>query len=218
MRRHPFRPSVVVLTLVAAAAMARPAFAGPPLLCHPYDIAGARSLPWNGSAGWFDGRADYKLTNLVSDTEALLTPATPVIVRMETLRRATIYASVDRRVAAALLDRLTARARAAELAGRADALAYLDVAYATEAMREIGMLRGEMAVQAANARAVTSEANGLEWMRKSLAAGGGNPALDFAAALISSAYDKSAYQQHAAKARAGASRDALLAKNLDHIS
>jgi hypothetical protein len=55
-------------------------------------------------------------------------------------------------------------------------------------------------------------------MRKSLAAGGGNPALDFAAALISSAYDKSAYQQHAAKARAGASRDALLAKNLDHIS
>jgi hypothetical protein len=218
MRRNPFRSSVVLLTLVAAAAVARPAFAGPPLLCHPYDIAGARSLPWDGSTGWFQGRADYKLTNLVSDTEALLTPTTPVIARMETLRRATIYASADRTVAAALLDRLTARARAAELAGRADALAYLDVAYVTEAMREMTMLGREMAAQAANARAVTADANGLAWMRKSLAAGGGNPALDFAAALISSAYDRSAYFQHAAKARAGASRDVLLAKNLDHIS
>ena len=37
--------------VVAAAAIliATPAFAGPPLLCHPFEIGTARSLPW-GSA------------------------------------------------------------------------------------------------------------------------------------------------------------------------
>lgn len=220
MRRYPFRSSVVLLTLVAAAAVAHPAFAGPPLLCHPFDIAGARSLPWDGSTGWFQGRADYDRANLMRDTEALLTPSTPVIVRMETLRRAVIYASADRTAAASLIDRLTTRARSAELAGRGTALAYLDAAYVIEAMREMGTLgrEGPLAQQAANAREVTRETNAMAWMQKSLAAGAGDPALDFAAALISVGHDKSAYQQHAAKARAGASRDVLLAKNLDHIS
>ena len=52
-------------------------------------------LPWDGTNAWWQGRADYNLQNLVADTEALLTPSTPVIVRMETLRRAALYASLD---------------------------------------------------------------------------------------------------------------------------
>jgi len=85
-------------------ALASSVFAGPPLLCHPYDIGSARSLPWNDAAGWTGTRADYKLENLVADTDALLTPTTPVVVRMETLRRAAIYASMDAKVAKQLAD------------------------------------------------------------------------------------------------------------------
>ena len=76
--------------LVALLGVAAPALAGPPLLCHPFDIGSARSLPWDGTNAWWQGRADYNLQNLVADTEAILSPSTPVIVRMETLRRAAL--------------------------------------------------------------------------------------------------------------------------------
>ena len=48
MSKSPRRKSFVVLVALAALFATRPALAGPPLLCHPYDIAGAASLPWNG--------------------------------------------------------------------------------------------------------------------------------------------------------------------------
>ena len=105
------------------------------MLCHPYDIGSARSLPWNDAAGWTGTRADYKLENLISDTDALLTPTTPVVVRMETLRRAAIYASTDAKLAKELLSRLNAKVDSAEAAGHPDALALLDAAYVTEAFR-----------------------------------------------------------------------------------
>ena len=85
------RRSLTAAALVLA--VAAPALAGPPLLCHPFDIGTAQSLPWDGTKGWFQGRADYRLEQLVPDTEAILQPGTPVLVRMETLRRAAIYAS-----------------------------------------------------------------------------------------------------------------------------
>src|SRR4029077_2629159 len=75
MMRHP-RPLVTVCLMFAALVVARPALAGPPLLCHPFDIGTARSLPWTGP-GWFDAKPDYHLDSLVADTEALLGPSTP---------------------------------------------------------------------------------------------------------------------------------------------
>ena len=90
------RAGIIALTLVCAAAAAHPAFAGPPLLCHPFDIGAAKSLPWSGASSWFDGQPGYDIKHLADDTVAVLTPAVPVIVRMETLRRAAIYASRDR--------------------------------------------------------------------------------------------------------------------------
>src|SRR6185503_4586596 len=99
-----------VLSLVAVLGSAVPALAGPPLLCHPFEIGTARSLPWDGTSSWWEGKPDYNLQNLVADTEAILTPSTPVIVRMETLRRAALYASLDSKVAANLLTSLTSRA------------------------------------------------------------------------------------------------------------
>src|SRR5512147_2629597 len=102
----PCRKSFVVVAVLAAVAAASPALAGPPLLCHPYDIAGARSLPWqDGAASWEASRSD--------DTLALLAPATPVVVRMETLRRAAIYSARDPQAGVRLFTALTARAEAA---------------------------------------------------------------------------------------------------------
>ncbi len=133
-------PRAVALPVLAVLTSAGPAVAGPPLLCHPFDIGPAQSLPWDGSGSWFHGRAGYQLSNLVADTEALLTPQTPVIVRMETLRRAAIYASRDREVASQLLTRLMNRADAGTQAGRPDPLALLDAAYVVEAFRQITYL------------------------------------------------------------------------------
>jgi hypothetical protein len=107
-RRH-----LVPLAAFALLATVAPVIAGPPLLCHPFDIGDARSLPWDGRE-WSQGRRDYNVANLVADTEAILTPATPVIVRMETLRRAALYASLDSKVAADLLHAVNARAASAD--------------------------------------------------------------------------------------------------------
>src|SRR4029453_5770398 len=110
-RRH-----VIPLGVFALFAPVAPVLAGPPLLCHPFDIGDARSLPWDGREG-SQGRRDYNVANLVADTEAILTPTTPVIVRMETLRRAALYASLGGKAAAPLLGMMNDRVTAAGAGG-----------------------------------------------------------------------------------------------------
>ena len=117
------KPRRILSIVIASLAIAVPALAGPPLLCHPFDIGSAKSLPWSDKS-WSEGSPDYKLDRLVADTEGLLTPSTPVIVRIETLRRAALYASTDATVASQLIKRLITRAEASEMSGRPDALAY----------------------------------------------------------------------------------------------
>ena len=200
---------------VAALVTARPAQAGPPLLCHPFDIGSAASLPWSGSASWFDGKPDYRLSGLVSDTEALLVPSTPVVVRMETLRRAAIYASHDPQVASALLERLGAKAQSSKTA-----LALLDSAYVTEALRQITQIGGVTGAKH-HVRAIEDlirDRDGWKQMKASLAASPDDPGLQFAAALIAAGKDRGAYVEHARRARAGSQKDALVARNLKHIS
>jgi hypothetical protein len=208
-----------VLAAAAALAFAAPALAGPPLLCHAYDIGSAKSLPWVGEKSWFEGRPDYNIQNLVPDTEALLTPSTPVIVRMETLRRAAIYASTDPKIANALLKRLISRAEASEEKGQPDALAYLDAAYLAGAFNELTMMAQskEWEGRAAVARSAKGTLDAYALIRKSVALRPGDPAIQFAAALISSDEHRGEYPAHAAKARAGAGSDALLARNIVHV-
>ena len=213
------RPFFTAALAVLAVIAARPAFAGPPLLCHPFDIASARSLPWGG-ATWLDGKADYNLAHLVADTDALLSASTPVIVRMETLRRASLYAGRDARVAGDLLTHLAARAQMSKAEGRPNALALLDAAYVTEALRQIAAIGGVTGYkdQAAGIRALLDGRDGQTFMRASLAASPDDPSLEFAAALIAAGTDQAAYARHAERARAGANTDVLLAKNLSHLS
>ena len=205
--------------LVALLGVAAPALAGPPLLCHPFDIGSARSLPWDGTNAWWQGRADYNLQNLVADTEAVLTPSTPVIVRMETLRRAALYASLDDKVAARLLSSVTARASAATQ-GAASASALFDAGYLTETYKQIAMLRGErqFADRASTIAGVIGKADGTPMINRAITLRPDDASLRFAAALVAATADRTAYRDHADKARKGAAQDALLARNIDKLS
>src|SRR5260370_19227113 len=93
--------------LVAAAlCLATVAQAGPPLICHSIEIGQAKSLPWISESWNLNGSEKYDTKNLVKDTLEILKPDTPVLVRMETLRRATLYARKDPLAAEELLARL----------------------------------------------------------------------------------------------------------------
>src|SRR5438105_4489844 len=84
--------------------------AGPPLICHPYNIGEAKSLPWGqDGANWDNPDPHFNVQQLNADTLKLLNDSTPVLVRMETLRRATIYGEKDHRAAADLLASLRNR-------------------------------------------------------------------------------------------------------------
>ena len=211
------QPNRVLTVLALALAVATPALAGPPLLCHPFDIGSAQSLPWDGTAGWAQGRADYPVKQLVADAEAILQPGTPVIVRMETLRRAAIYAAQDPAVASALVNALSAKARASQ---PGDALAALDAAYLVEALHQVSMLgeSGEFKGRVAGVMRVIAERAAAPFVTQAVQARPSDPAVAFAAALITMGKDKQAYGAYATRARAGASQDALLARNLKHLS
>ena len=215
-RRH-----VIPLGVFALFATVAPVLAGPPLLCHPFDIGDARSLPWGPD--WSQGRSDYTVANLVADTEAILTPTAPVIVRMETLRRAALYASLDGKVARQLLQSLNARATAAERAGNsspATAMALFDAGYLTETYRQISDLgrSSGWGTRSATIAGVIGKANGRSFMDRTIALRPDDGAIQFAAALVAASTDRSAYQEHAARAREGVSKDPLLARNIKQLS
>ena len=186
------------------------ALAGPPLLCHPFEIGNAKSLPWSGSQ-WRDVKKDYDLNRLVEDTLDLLTNNMPVLVRMETLRRATIYSVwgskdqkvgypvKDLQVANELLSRLMARTKGK---GQNESLALFDAGYFAESYKQA-------------AGSAPPGLDGYEWIVKAISLRQGDPDMNFAAALITLFPSRSTHQQHLQRAVSGAVADSLLAHNLD---
>jgi hypothetical protein len=177
--------------------------AGPPLVCHPIEIGQAKSLPWVELNP--RGSTDYDLRNFSRDTLAILDSRTPVLVRMETLRRATIYARQDRQAAKELLARLQERAANSDAAGRPDALAWFDVGYLAEAYKQ--WMGQDEPNPAANL-------DGYSWVRKAISLRGLDPEMEFAAALITLPGPDRAHRDHVQKAMAGAKSDSLLTQNL----
>ncbi len=205
--------TLVASLALAALSLAAPALAGPPFICHPFDIGSAASLPWT-AGDWLGTRSDYDITRVVEDTEALLTPPMPTLARMETLRRAVLYASRDRALAKRLLATLTLRVHAADRAGRMDALTLFDAGYAIEAMSEIEQMGHHMSDLASRGRALeglTQPLDGRSLILKSAALRPGDSTIAFALALISKTPEQ---QPHLVKARAGATQDRLLASNM----
>ena len=91
--------AAVIVVLVTAS----PALAGPPLICNPFVTEGGKLIAWGAGSGWNTPDHNYDIKKLVADTTAVLTPETPVLTRMENLRRATIYAMRDPVIAEELL-------------------------------------------------------------------------------------------------------------------
>ena len=213
-------PGFAVALLAALLSFAIVAQAGPPLICHPIEIGQARSLPWISHNWNLSGGENYDTKNLVRDTLEILGPDTPVLVRMETLRRATLYARKDPVAAKELLAKLHARATSVESAGHPDALAWFDVGYLAETYKQwIGQnlphMTDGMRVDPNPAAGV----DGYAWVKKAIglrgsSQSGADPQMEFAAALITLSGPQDEHRQHAQKAIAGAKSDSLLAQNL----
>ena len=200
---------VLLATLLSLATLTK---AGPPLICHSVEIGAAKSLPWISHDWNLSGGETYDTKNLVRDTLEILAPDTPVLVRMETLRRATLYARKDPLAAKELLARLHARATSAESSGRPDALAWFDVGYLAEAYKQwIGQSWMKVSKDEQNSAAGV---DGYALVKKAIARRGSDPQMEFAAALITLSGPAEEHRQHAQKAIAGARIDPLLAQNL----
>jgi len=208
------RLSLVVLSAVLG--IAGSALAGPPLICHTISIGDAKSLPWTSESWNLAAGQNYDTRNLAADTLALLTPSTPVLVRMETLRRATIYARQDPQAAKELLVRLYARATDSDRTGHPDALAWFDAGYLVECYkqwigRDLPHLTDGMRLDPNPA----ANLDGYAWVTRAIGLRGSDPEMEFAAALISLTPPHSNdLRGHAQRAQAGASSDSLLAANL----
>src|SRR5271155_196064 len=137
MKGHTLRTSRFAVGFLAALlSLATPALAGPPLICHPINIGSAQSLSWSNPAT-LTGLTGYEISHLIADTLALLNPNTTVLVRMETLRRATIYAQSDPIIAKQLLSKLQERT----ITNERDALAAFDFGYLAACYRQIQQAR-----------------------------------------------------------------------------
>src|ERR1700758_5552774 len=101
-------------TVAILLTMAGAVIAGPPLICHAFDIGNAKSLPFVGHDWDLSGGEGYDVKGLAQDTIAILDGSQMTLVHMETLRRATLYARKDPQTAKQLLLTLTARSDAAQ--------------------------------------------------------------------------------------------------------
>jgi hypothetical protein len=198
------RPLTLLLVALASVLVSRPALAGPPLLCFPFDIGNARTLPMSGN-GWRSIDPTYDASRLVDDTLALLGPDTPVLVRMETVRRATVYAASDSTRANALLSALEARA---SVSHAGVGLNVFDFGYLVETYRQAKPIFSEAipAIDRIDGYQLVLKAHALQ----------GDPAMQFAAAVMTegSSATRAESRGHLEQAKAHADADRTLALNI----
>jgi hypothetical protein len=194
-----------MLTAIAIfCVLATAAVAGPPLICHTFDIGKAKSLPWISHDWNLSGAENYDTHNLAGDTLAVLNASQVPLVHMETLRRATLYARKDPVAAKQLLLQLVARAKSSEASSSPDAFALFDAAYLTEAFQQ---WLGEKGENPANGL------DGLPGIKYAMQLRPNDPQLAFAAALVTLHGSEAEHRKYAQLA-AGAKNDELLKRNL----
>ena len=197
----------VLATIFSLSLLSAVALAGPPLICHPFEIDGANSLPWISHDWNLSGSENYDTSKLASDTLAILDSSNVTLVHMETLRRATLYARKDPLAAKQLITRLIARAELTKSATPStppNALAIFDAGYLAEAYKQwLGSENNP-----------AQRFDGYALVQLALQRRGSDPQMEFAAALISVGNASLNGQEHAEKAIAGAKSDSLLARNL----
>jgi hypothetical protein len=201
------------LTFAAAALVlaASPVLAGPPLICHPFVTDSGKLIAWGSGPGWNTPDHSYDITKLVVDTTAALTPESPVLTRMENLRRATIYALRDPAVADRLLKALLNRA----LSTSNDGSAWFDAGYLVEAYRQGMHLRADRRnADAWAAVDATIRVDGYGFVKKAIAQAGPSAEMEFAASLMTQGAVADAHRARAAKAGPGS----LVVKNLARLA
>jgi hypothetical protein len=198
---HIARTAILIFGLVGAAE------AGPPLVCHPFETGPAALLPWSDTSGWNAPDRAYAVQRLVPDTMRLLSPNAPVLARMENLRRATVYAAQDRRVAAELLSAVLGRALSTVAAGNRDPMAWFDAGYLVETYRQASAaFKWDMLAGTA-----PQTLDGYSFIKKAIELGGPAPEMEYAASLVK---EGSAAAEHRRRALAGAPAGSMLARNL----
>jgi hypothetical protein len=202
----------LALLVVAGAAEA-----GPPLICHPFETGPVRLLPWANAPGWNTPDTAYDVRNVTADTLRLLSPDAPVLARMENLRRATIYASQSRDEAFELLTALLGRALSAQASGSRDPMPLFDAAYAIEAFRQAAGIHRWKSSQPREEwlSRELGDLTGQPLIERALALAGDNAEMEFAASLMTRG---AAADAHRRRARAGAPRGSLLARNIARLN
>jgi hypothetical protein len=155
---------LLVATLLYMTLVAAPAWAGPPLICHPNDIGTQRSIPWLATAGWNGADPAYDLSRLRDDTLRLLTPSAPIAVRMETIRRAVIYATHQPGLSDQLTVALFARVMDGEALGVVDPSAWFDAGYYVETVNEAARIWPNLHK--------IEQVDGLAWIQTAVRLGG----------------------------------------------
>lgn len=208
-------PVILVCAIAVCVGGARPAYAGPPLVCHPFETGGAPSLPWAGGPGWNTPDPSYDTRKLTVDTMRLLAAEKRILPRMETLRRATIYASADPRLAYELLSTMLGRALSAAAVGRPDELAWFDAGYLVETYKQASAIQSLGAAnENAGGSSLRDQLNALDgygWTRRALELSGGDADMELAASLMRTG---PASEEHRRRAQAGARAGSLLARAL----
>ena len=198
------------VTIAAIVFFATPALAGPPLICHPFEVESGKLIAWGTGSGWNTPDRSYDIKKLVADTNAVLTPDSPILTRMENMRRATIYAMRDPVLAQELLKTVMSRA----LATTSDSRAWFDAGYLIESYKQAVHLREDRRPELRAWAAVeeTIKVDGYNWVKKAMAMSAPSAEMEFAASLMTQGSVASA---HRAKAMAAAPKGSLLAKNLN---
>jgi hypothetical protein len=197
--------SVAIATLLSLSIFPVATLAGPPLICHPFEIDGAKSLPWISHDWKLTGGENYDTKNLAVDTLAILSSNQSVFVHMETLRRATLYAKSDPMVAKQLLTMIVSGSKNPKSDKQAEAMHLFDAGYLAETYKQ-WLGEGQNPAHGLDGYALVKEAIRLR--------GGSDPQMEFAAALIGLNGPASDQKEFAQKAIAGAKQDPLLARNL----
>lgn len=191
---------------LAGVLLAPPALGGPPLLCFPYEIGEAKSLPWGGSA--FSQSTSYDRAKVVRDTLSLLKTERSTLVRMETIRRASLYLKEDPARATELLAKLGWIAMDAEAAGKPSSEAWFNAGFLAATLRQAG-------AEIDWKPGVASGREGFAWIQRGLALDADNAAMHFGAALVIEDTRTGLGREHLARAVASATPGSDLAKSIE---
>jgi hypothetical protein len=196
----------ILAAAVSLATLAGAAHAGPPLLCFPFQIGSAHSLPWSEGQ---NGAKDYDRSRVVADTIEILKTERSVLVRMETLRRAALYIGNDRAKATELLAYMTSLATTNQSIGKVSPMNLFDPGYFVATIRQNG-------IDLPWNPGTEDGADGYLWIKRAIDLDRAHdPEMCFGAALVVFGHNDKDFKDHLRHAVAGAKPGSDLARSIE---